>query len=182
MAKLLELKNTKKCSRCSYEKELSYFGKDKYTKDGHTAACKTCRKMDADNYRKYNKDKINERYKNDRENLLKKSIAYNKTLKGKYRRLKTTQKLKHKEDNVISYLEYMKLVSSNKCHYCENRLPKQGAGIDRIDSSKGYVSGNCLPCCTSCNHMKNDMDYYEFLEHVEKVYIKSVFGKEECRE
>jgi hypothetical protein len=42
-------------------------------------------------------------------------------------------------------------------------------GIDRIDSSKGYSVGNCVPCCKVCNRMKMDMGYEEFMAHIEKI-------------
>lgn len=36
-------------------------------------------------------------------------------------------------------------------------------GIDRIDSSKGYVQGNVIPCCRRCNTAKLDSSREEFL-------------------
>lgn len=35
-------------------------------------------------------------------------------------------------------------------------------GIDRIDSSRGYVPGNVQPCCTSCNIAKLDRSDADF--------------------
>ncbi len=36
-------------------------------------------------------------------------------------------------------------------------------GIDRADNSRGYVFGNCVPCCKSCNKMKDQMTPEEFM-------------------
>jgi hypothetical protein len=35
-------------------------------------------------------------------------------------------------------------------------------GIDRVDSSKGYVVGNVVPCCSPCNSAKMDMSLDDF--------------------
>lgn len=43
-------------------------------------------------------------------------------------------------------------------------------GIDRIDSSSGYVSGNVLPCCTYCNYLKKDRNQDEFLLKIKQIY------------
>lgn len=42
-------------------------------------------------------------------------------------------------------------------------------GIDRIDSSIGYVENNIIPCCGICNKMKmrmNQQDFYSWIDHV----------------
>jgi len=43
-------------------------------------------------------------------------------------------------------------------------------GIDRIDSSKGYVKGNVVPCCKWCNIAKGNKSVEEFKEHIRKMY------------
>jgi 5-methylcytosine-specific restriction endonuclease McrA len=43
-------------------------------------------------------------------------------------------------------------------------------GVDRVDSKKGYVLSNCVPCCSRCNRSKNDMTVSEFKTHVERMY------------
>lgn len=57
-----------------------------------------------------------------------------------------------------------------RCHYCdilEKDLPRVRMmsqvqrvvlrmGVDRKDSSKGYVEGNLVPCCFVCNQVKGD--------------------------
>jgi hypothetical protein len=78
--------------------------------------------------------------------------------------------------------EILKLVKS-KCHYCNSEpsnthIYKQPNfeyifyynGIDRIDSSKGYIKGNVLSCCRTCNVAKSDMNYDRFIEHINKIY------------
>jgi hypothetical protein len=47
-------------------------------------------------------------------------------------------------------------------------------GIDRIDSTEGYVDGNIVPCCKRCNQGKNNMTKQEFLEWVERIYLLHV--------
>jgi len=78
--------------------------------------------------------------------------------------------------------EILNLVKS-KCHYCGDLssnafIYKQPNfeyifyynGIDRIDSSKGYIKGNVLSCCKTCNVSKMDMNYEKFIEHISKIY------------
>lgn len=45
-------------------------------------------------------------------------------------------------------------------------------GIDRIDSSIGYISGNVASCCTTCNRMKLDHNLDYFINHI-KLIIKN---------
>lgn len=45
-------------------------------------------------------------------------------------------------------------------------------GIDRLDSSLGYKSFNCVPCCSVCNKMKSDYPFEVFLNHIKKIIDK----------
>ena len=47
-------------------------------------------------------------------------------------------------------------------HYLHN-------GIDRINSSKGYINGNVLPCCEICNKAKRDLSLDEFLNWINRI-------------
>jgi hypothetical protein len=42
-------------------------------------------------------------------------------------------------------------------------------GIDRLDSSKGYIDGNVVPCCGRCNVAKNNFTVEEFYEWASKL-------------
>lgn len=42
-------------------------------------------------------------------------------------------------------------------------------GVDRIDSSIGYVISNCAPCCRTCNLAKAEMTAAEYIEHCKTV-------------
>ena len=65
-------------------------------------------------------------------------------------------------------MEYFeKLILGGKCYYCgdtDKRL-----GLDRIDSSKGYVEGNVLGSCRYCNVAKNDQTQDAFIEMCAKI-------------
>jgi hypothetical protein len=83
----------------------------------------------------------------------------------------------------LTFEEFDSLVIKN-CYYCnsepvfperfktefKNRELVSFNGIDRIDSSKGYIFENCIPCCSVCNRMKSDMMQSEFLNHINKIY------------
>ena len=76
-------------------------------------------------------------------------------------------------------------MTQENCFYCGNK-PNQTIkakghngdfvynGIDRIDSSKGYVKGNVVPCCGRCNEAKMAISHKEFLSWVEQVYSHSI--------
>ncbi len=44
------------------------------------------------------------------------------------------------------------------------------SGIDRIDSTKGYVHGNVVPCCWECNKIKSALPLDVFLALVARIH------------
>lgn len=65
------------------------------------------------------------------------------------------------------------------CHYCgipPNRVKKYSGGefwhlgIDRVHNHIGYVYLNCVSCCWTCNQMKRDMEYAEFLDVIRVIH------------
>ena len=45
------------------------------------------------------------------------------------------------------------------------------SGMDRIDSTKGYIHGNVVPCCGECNGMKSKLPVDEFLGLIERIQL-----------
>ena len=43
-------------------------------------------------------------------------------------------------------------------------------GIDRLDSSKGYSTENCVSCCTVVNYAKRSLSVEDFLQMVKEVF------------
>ncbi|CAN5207448.1 hypothetical protein BH09PAT1_BH09PAT1_7440 [soil metagenome] len=102
--------------------------------------------------------------------------------KRKYGSYKSGAKNRNLEFKLLE-TEVRELFFSN-CHYCgsvpmttyelkvvHNTHPITYNGIDRIDSSKGYVKNNVVSCCKICNRAKSDMSYKEFLSWMHKVKI-----------
>lgn len=52
----------------------------------------------------------------------------------------------------------------------ENEYTLSINGIDRIDRTKGYIEGNCVPCCRMCNIMKNGYSVEELKQRVKRIY------------
>lgn len=83
----------------------------------------------------------------------------------------------------LSVSDFLNLVKKD-CYYCganpvqrsvtvHNKSKKFETavnGIDRIDSKKPYVLENCVPCCTKCNYMKQDMPQEDFINHIKNIY------------
>lgn len=59
------------------------------------------------------------------------------------------------------YKQYNKIISDTVIYY---------NGIDRVDSSKGYLKNNVVPCCNHCNTAKNSFTQEEFKNHIKKIY------------
>lgn len=55
------------------------------------------------------------------------------------------------------------------CAYCDTSGVEASRGVDRIDSDRGYVLDNVMPCCSKCNWMKRALSFEEFASHVLKI-------------
>lgn len=93
----------------------------------------------------------------------------------------------------LTYDEFKKLLKQN-CNYCNTSpfsiyqlldprtglcrsgIPIKYNGIDRVDSTKGYVSSNVVTCCKICNIAKSDLTLDDFLNWVKNVYKTSIYG------
>lgn len=53
------------------------------------------------------------------------------------------------------------------CDYCG---VAPGGGVDRVDSARGYVAGNCVSCCATCNYAKRELSRAEFVAWVARVH------------
>ena len=87
--------NTKICSKCGVEKEISNFRKEKRTKIGLQSKCKQCEKeYRLKNHEKYN-NYMKEYYKNNKEELLQKSKIY----REKHKEEKRLQDKKYRQEH-----------------------------------------------------------------------------------
>jgi hypothetical protein len=104
---------------------------------------------------------------------------------------KSTVLKRSKDKNWIDCISFglFKSIVKSRCFYC-NSLPnskiedrnknnREGKisdvfvcvnGVDRIDSSIGYIDTNIVPCCKHCNTAKNTMTNKEFKEWIINVY------------
>lgn len=87
--------------------------------------------------------------------------VYSRTMKCKYSILKCSAKERHIE-MLLSFDDYARLVSSNRCGYCSATLPETGHGLDRKDRHVGYIESNVIPCCTLCNMAKGHLESAAF--------------------
>jgi hypothetical protein len=69
----------------------------------------------------------------------------------------------------FTFKQYRELVENKPCEYCGVQSMSFGVGLDRVDSTKGYVLGNCVPCCYLCNVMKSNMTLETFFEQCERI-------------
>lgn len=80
--------------------------------------------------------------------------------------------------------EFKSLIKQ-RCHYCNEEPSRHQSvsyrddyelvnGVDRIDSSKGYCITNCVPCCNTCNLMKNTLTKETFFNKISQIYNHSI--------
>lgn len=81
--------------------------------------------------------------------------------------------------------ESVRAFTSANCFYCGSppSIPYRARGgknkpapyifngIDRIDNARGYLEGNCVPCCKLCNYMKRELSTDDFLAHVSRIVM-----------
>ena len=102
-----------------------------------------------------------------------------------------------KKDNrkfELSITDFSNIVN-RPCNYCggldhyqtsrsdyKNKRPDllpifHKVGIDRVDSSIGYVLDNLVPCCKMCNKMKMEFSLEVWKNQVRKIYEQMELGK-----
>ena len=57
------------------------------------------------------------------------------------------------------------------CYYCAEDY--QGIGLDRIENDIGYHLTNIVPCCPTCNRMKNTTGLVDFIDKCKKIAFNS---------
>jgi len=144
----------KECSSCKISKGYAEFPIDKSRINGHSPFCKDCKKIIRANY--YLKHK----------NLEKQRAYYwqnriQNRIKFNFSSMKASSKARHILFD-LTLEEYYPLALL-PCFYCGDDLPRFGGGLDRIDSNKGYILINVIPCCSYCNFGKNNQTQEDFL-------------------
>lgn len=114
----------------------------------------------------------------------KRKKGFNKREEGEanfnYKYLSYMHRAKKKNMDFLLSKEEFREIVLRKCFYCgsegESHHTKRSVnglffsnGIDRIDSSKGYILENCVSCCKRCNMMKNDLKTDDFINHIIKI-------------
>jgi hypothetical protein len=60
-------------------------------------------------------------------------------------------------------------IVKQKCYYCGDMHERGFNGIDRRDSTKGYLLDNCVSCCQMCNYMKGSLNFIVFIKRAEHI-------------
>lgn len=89
---------------------------------------------------------------------------------------------KNRNINTTLTKETYDFIISMPCNYCKNIFENGSKGIDRIDSTIGYIYGNITPCCYTCNTMKNILSQEEFFKHLKRIYDHVILKKINCEE
>lgn len=190
----------KVCSHCNRELPVDMFYKDSTTKDKLASFCKDCKReqelkrkdkrqqwrdehrealraKDRSPEQKEKRKKYRETHKEEEKERRKK---YDITVRGRYGIYKQNAKQRNIQFDLT--VEEFDEITQQPCTYCGGFNGEcngiKYSGVDRIDSSQGYIKLNAIPCCETCNKMKLDYDLHDFLEHVKKI-VNYTFGMED---
>lgn len=107
-------------------------------------------------YRIKNKDRLDE---------------YKKAPHTRYKNYQRNAKTKDRNFD-ISEDEFVE-ISKLPCVYCgeysDTYNGEPFSGVDRVDSNLGYSIDNCVPCCTTCNRMKLDLDVNDWIGKMKQI-------------
>lgn len=149
------------CNLCKISLPKSSFSK----RDGSTyrKQCKSCRSLKAklarDNDLETSRARGRASYLKNKDNPLRKenskisSKAFLMTKNGKFITYRANANRRRIEFSLT--LDDFCRLWQRDCTYCGKCIDT--IGIDRIDNSLGYISGNVMPCCYDCNVMKKSI-------------------------
>jgi hypothetical protein len=158
----------KTCTKCKEQKDLSLFSKDKHQKSGYKCACKSCSAlvfatfMASEGYvRRQKKAAATRKHEKENDPVSRwAAIAI-----GNARR-------RAKEIGLPCTITKAWLVNAAVTHcpllevpldYAATVSCATSASVDRIDSTQGYVPGNCKVISFKANRIKSNATYEEVL-------------------
>jgi hypothetical protein len=173
----MEIPFTRVCTICHVPKILeTEFRKQINGKYGRQSACKDCVKKQLREYRKTPEGKIKHRAYQAKHRAkpgyLEKHESYRQTPKGIWQSYKRGAE---KRDLAFQFTlsEFTERFWQRSCVYCGDVI--KSAGIDRVDSSKGYTIENSVPCCSTCNFMKLRMSVTDFIHKCNQISAYTPF-------
>lgn len=159
--------NWQVCKRCVLPRPLAeFFG----IEDQQHVACAECREREALRAKREREecpDKNRER-----------TLRYRNKQKAqdplKFKRDEYKDSATRKNLEMLLTDDQMDSFFQMPCTYC-GAAPLNG--IDRVDSDKGYIPGNCVACCTTCNYAKGHLKLQQFLTQCVSVALYSTTGQ-----
>lgn len=148
----------KKCSRCKEIQSKENFYKDISRPSGLSYICKFCKNSKVSNYYINNKDKILSHKKKYRK-------KYNKSILGIMTRIRKRAKIKGLDFNIelsdITIPTHCPLLGVKLEFDNEHGVNSNSPSVDRIDNTKGYISGNIWIISNRANVLKNNASLEE---------------------
>ena len=145
----------KKCFKCKIEKDLSEYGKDKYTKDGLTYRCKNCRNSQYNDYYKKNPEKQKQKNNLQKENRKKYYSSEDGVRSSRKSHLKRTYGI------TIEEYEFKLNNQDNKCAICNNYNTHDKHGVLAVDHchKTGLIRDLlCFKCNAALGAVNEDID------------------------
>jgi hypothetical protein len=106
-------------------------------------------------------------------NLFPNSFKHYNPIYSKYKSSANARKLEFKINETI-----FTLITNKPCYLCGKlNTEYHQNGLDRINSSVGYLESNVYSCCGNCNYMKNNYIYKEFMDKCLLIYNKLQIDK-----
>lgn len=151
----------KTCAKCKEEKLLTDYRNSCKGLDKKQSYCRKCQNAAVRKWENTHKDKAKQNSKD-----------YSQTINGRYLYCIRTSK-KRKIAFSLTKSQFTELINK-LCHYCVGMFPGTNTcyGIDRKNNLLGYTYENCLPCCGTCNKIKNNFLSVEETEVAVKAIMK----------
>lgn len=108
------------------------------------------------------------------EQVKKNNTETEKLLTTRYYRMVYASR-KQKTECTILFEDYVAIISG-PCYWCGGLIAENSYGIDRLHSDIGYVLGNVVPCCSTCNYGKRTQTPEEFKAWIRRVHFH-LFGE-----
>jgi len=165
------------CIRCGkyYSKQMFIKGRLKHTKSGiefrYAKECCLCRQRALDSDTRKCRNRIDTRTYASR-NKDYQFVINRKIHQYKYHDFKKNRQddVTREEYDMLLPKDYIARIMSQPCTYCGTEPTEDiPNGLDRIDNSTCHKILNVVPCCETCNIMKQTLGISDFLEHIHKI-------------